>query len=317
MQEIPVRSLITGYDAGGNKQGYVGVAEEELSSSISFSTNGTIERMYAVEGQQVAKGALLAQLNTENQQNTYTAAKAMLDQAEDAMARIQLLYDNESVPEIKYIEMKTNLEKARAAEAIAKKSLSDSRLTAPFSGIIGQKRAEAGENVLPNQAVYTLLKIDRVVMINVSVPEKEISHIQLNQPATIRVAALNDESFEGIVAEKGVRADPVSHTYTIRVRTDNGDRQLLPGMVCHVTTDRTGEERKMIAIPNNCIQKSGNGEKYVWRVVNGKPIRQTVQTGKLTGNGVEVLSGLQGGEEIITEGYQNLFEGATIRILSL
>lgn len=314
-QGIPVRSIIVGFDTSKSNQGYVGVAEEELSSATSFSTNGTIEKMYAVEGQQVTKGTLLAELNKANLQNSYTAAKAMLDQAEDAMTRIQMLYDNESVPEIKYIEMKTDLERARSMEAIAKKNLSDSRLLAPYSGIIGQKRAEVGENVLPNQTVYTLLKIDQTVMIKVSVPEKEISNIQLNQSAAIRVPALNDESFEGVVAEKGIVADAISHTYTIRIKVKNKDKELLPGMVCNVLIERKHEENGVIVIPNNSIQKSGNGDKYVWCIVNGDPVRQTVQTGKLASKGIEIISGLQGGEEIVTEGYQNLFDGATIRVL--
>lgn len=92
-------------------------------------------------------------------------------------------------------------------EAIARKNLADSRLVAPFSGVIGNKSAESGENVLPNQPVYTLLKIEDV-KIKVAVPEKEIADILKNQRARISVPALHDASYEGIIEERGIVADP-------------------------------------------------------------------------------------------------------------
>lgn len=314
-QAIPVRTAIVKCNTKVADQDYIGVMEEERSSAISFPINGTIEQLYAAEGQQVNKGALLAELNTSNPASSYAAAKAQLEQAEDAMKRIQMLYDNESVPEVKFIEMKTNLEKATSMEAIAKKNMADSRLTAPFSGTIGQKRVEAGENVAPNQTVFTLLKIDPFVMVKVPVPEKEIGYIQLGQTAVINVSALNDERFEGIVAERGVIADPVSHTYTIKIKVSNTAKKLLPGMVCNVNIHSATEGEKIIVLPNNCIQRSGNKEKYVWCVVDGNAVKKPVQTGRLTSNGVEITSGLQGGEQVVTEGYQGLFDGATIRII--
>ena len=137
-QTVPVRTQITYLDKNSTMQKYVGVVEEERASVISFLVAGVVDAMYAVEGQHVGKGALLAELNTSNLTSTYIAAKAQLSQAEDAMQRIQMMYDSKSVAEIKYVEVQTQLEKARSMEAIAKKNLTDSRLTAPFSGVIGK-----------------------------------------------------------------------------------------------------------------------------------------------------------------------------------
>lgn len=136
---IPVKCLSVVQKAECEKYDYVGVIEEELSSNLSFSVAGTIEMTYVDEGQYVEKGQLLAILDTTNLNSSYNAARAQLLQAEDAMRRIQQLYDNQSVPETKYIDIRTQLEKARSLEAIAGKNLSNSRLTAPFKGIIGKK----------------------------------------------------------------------------------------------------------------------------------------------------------------------------------
>lgn len=88
---------------------------------MSFAVAGTVKMTYAEEGQRVSKGELLARLDTVNLSSAYYAAKAQLSQAEDAMRRVQKLYDSQSIPEIKYIDVQTQLEKARSMEAIARK----------------------------------------------------------------------------------------------------------------------------------------------------------------------------------------------------
>lgn len=310
---IPVRTFIADLEKGGNKYEYVGIVEEERSSIMSFTVSGTVKTMYAEEGQRVNKGELLAQLDTANLSNAYHAAKAQLSQAEDAMGRIQKLYDNQSVPEIKYIDVQTQLAKAQSMEAIARKNLADSRLAAPFSGVIGKKSAESGENVLPNQPVYTLLKIEDV-KIKVAVPEKEIADILKNQQVRINVPALRDASYEGVIEERGIVADPVSHSYTVRIRVHNPASELLPGMVCSVSVAGGNLREAMFVVPSQCVQTSA-GKRFVWCIVNGQAVRREVETGKFTPHGVEILSGLQGGEEIVKEGYQSLYDGATLKIL--
>lgn len=310
---IPVRTIIADLEKKECARDYVGVVKEEQTSAISFTVSGTIKTMYVEEGQRVSKGELLAELDTTNLANAYAATKAQLLQAEDAMRRIQQLYDSQSIPEIKFIDIKTQLEKARSAEAIAKKRLADSRLTAPFSGIIGKKNAESGENVLPNQAVYTLLKIEDV-KIKISVPEKEIADILRNQQALIRVPALKDAPYSGKIEERGIMADPISHSYNVYIRVHNNATRMLPGMVCKVSVSTNVAQQETFVIPTQCVQTYGD-KRFVWHIVDGKAERLYINTGKFTPNGVEVLSGLQGGENIITEGYQNLYDGATLKIL--
>ena len=299
---IPVRTVIAHLEKDRNEYGYVGVVEEERSSAMSFAVAGT-----------VSKGELLARLDTVNLSSAYYAAKAQLSQAEDAMRRVQKLYDSQSIPEIKYIDVQTQLEKARSMEAIARKNLADSRLVAPFSGVIGNKSAESGENVLPNQPVYTLLKIEDV-KIKVAVPEKEIADILKNQRARISVPALHDASYEGIIEERGIVADPVSHSYTVRIRVHNPASELLPGMVCSVSVVGDNLREALFVVPSQCVQTSAD-KRFVWCIVNGQAVRRDVETGKFTPYGVEILSGLHEGEEIVTEGYQSLYEGATLKIL--
>lgn len=310
---IYVKTYKTGLQKNVADKKYIGVIEEEMSASISFSVMGNIEKIYVAEGQKVKKGELLAELNAYSLKNAHNAALATLKQAEDAMKRLQSLYDKKSLPEIQYIEMQTNLEKARSAEAIALKNLKDSRLTAPFPGIVGSTQAEVGENILPNQSVLTLLRIDQV-KVKISVPEKEINSIDIGQSASIQVSAANGAFFSGIVNKKGIVAAPISHTYPLRITVDNSDNVLLPGMVCDVFINNN-EEENIILLPNQCILKDGNGKTFVWKIVDGHTQKQIIETGRQKTGGVEVLDGLDVNDEIVSDGYQKVSNGQKVTVL--
>jgi RND family efflux transporter MFP subunit len=284
-----------------------------VSASVSFPVTGTIDKIYFSEGQKVKKGDLLAELNSYSLVNAHSAALATLKQAEDAMKRMQMLYDNKSLAEIKYVEVKTKLEKARSSEAIARKNMKDGHLMAPFSGLIGKRMAEVGENILPNESVFTILQINKV-KIKIAVPEKEIGMIALGQNGTITVSALNNKSFQGKITERGVVADPISHTYNVRILVDNENGELLPGMVGNVSISN-GSEDDILLVPANCVQIDSNGKEFVWKVSEGIAVKTEVEVGRLLDGGVEVVDGLHGGEEIIKGGYQKVVEGIKVKTL--
>ena len=95
------------------------------------------------------KGQLLAELDSTSARQTFDAARASLEQAEDACGRLRQLYEAQSLPEIKWVEAQTRLRQAESLFEIAKKNLSDCALYAPFDGVVGERRASAGETVLP------------------------------------------------------------------------------------------------------------------------------------------------------------------------
>ena len=100
---VTVRTMTVGTSSDQTIAEYVGVIEEESSVSISFREPGTVDWLGAIEGQKVTRGQLLARLDTANLRSAYEAALATRHQAEDAMRRLQMLYDEKSLPEIKYV----------------------------------------------------------------------------------------------------------------------------------------------------------------------------------------------------------------------
>jgi len=308
-----VKTEVAGATAAANRQQYVGIVEEREATAVSFTGMGVVRRVLVSEGQAVSRGQLLAEMDDTQARNLLSGAEAAMAQANDALERYTMLHDAGSLPEVQWVEIQSKVAQAKSQLAVAKKNLADCRLVAPVSGIIGRKYVGAGETAMPSQAVVTILDISSV-KVKASIPETEIGSISANTSSVVRVEATG-QSFEGGRIEKGVQADALTHTYDIRINVANAGRQLLPGMVASVQFNASSSPSQggNVLIPVTSIQKKTDGSLFVWTVGNDSTAhRTTVTIGETTGNRVAVITGLESGQRIVTEGYQKLSEGSRI-----
>ncbi|MBR5763287.1 MAG: efflux RND transporter periplasmic adaptor subunit [Bacteroidaceae bacterium] len=296
-----------------NIQPYVGTVEAANTTGISFTSMGTVQKVYVDEGQQVRKGQLVATLDPTQARNSAEAASAALKQAKDAIARYKQLHDNGSLPEIQWVEAQSKLQQAQAAYDMAKKMLDDCNLHAPVSGIVGKKYVSAGETALPAQPVISILDISSV-KVTVAMPEKEIGSISASTPSSIEVGALGGASFKGGKIEKGVQADAITRTYNARISVANASQKLLPGMVCNVRFLNGAGGKKAITVPTTAVQKGSDGQMFVWKADGNKAVKNNVRTGESIGNRIVVEEGLNDNDIIITEGYQKISDGSEIKM---
>ena len=288
--------------AAARTTSYSGTVEEENGSLLSFAVAGTVSRVLVNEGDRVAKGQLIATLDAEQLTHNHAAARAALEQAEDAYKRMEELHGKGSLPEIKWVEAQTALQRARAAEQMAARQLRDCRLYAPFSGVISRKFAEKGQNVSAGTQVAKLVSVGRM-KVKISVPENEMAQIAMGQKATVTINALDGAAMQGTVTEKGVAADPLSRSYEVKIS--------LPGMVADVTLDG-GNTRQTCVLPAHIVQVDENNNEFVWLAVGGKAMKRIVTCGDFTANGVTVTSGLADGDLVITAGAQKVSEGMMV-----
>jgi len=311
---VPVKVQKIVYDHNRCSQEYIGTVESEKSVDVSFLVSGTVERLCVNEGERVDKGQLLGSLNTTTLENAHELASARLRQAEDAFKRMAAMYKNKSLPEIQYIDAKTKLEQAQAAEVIARKNLQDCNIYAPQSGVIGKRYLETGANVMAGMPIFNVMDISSV-KIKTAIPESEISDINTGDISKVRISALNNEVFEGVIIEKGVVANPISHTYDIKVKVNNPTGKIMPGMVCRVYVLNDGNHNGSIIIPLKSVQVDFSGKRFVWLKDNqNKAVCREVTLSDLAGNGVQVASGLKEGDELIVAGYQNVSAGAAVSV---
>ena len=295
---------------------YVGKVEEESSTPVSFTGMGTVNKVYVEEGQYVAKGQPVAEMDPTQCENTLEAAKATLTQAQDAQERMKVLYESQSISEIDWVSVNTKLRTAQSGYQMAGKALADCHLKAPCSGIVGKKQMESGMTALPSQPVCTILDITRV-KVKIAVPEKEIAlfgpELGKGEGATVTAEALGGKTFRTAKFVRSVQGDALTHTYDVRFTLSNPGGELLPGMVVSVALPLgTDAGAATLTVPVRSIQQSSDGQHFVWLEKNGKASRQPVGIGQVQGDRIVVESGLREGDKVIVEGYQKVSEGSEI-----
>ncbi len=297
-----------------SRQSFSGTIEEESGSALSFPIAGTIKTVCVAQGQKVHKGQLIAILDDASFLSTYDMAKALLDQAYDAYNRMKILHDNNSLPDIQWVDAESKLRQAQSSFEIAKKNLGDTKLYAPFSGYISEKNVEVGNNVMPGSPVVKLVTVDNV-KVTISVPETEISKISIGNDISIQVPALGNRSFIGKVNEKGVAANSLSRSYEVKALVHNADNALLPGMLCTLYLGDAGNSESAILIPTSVVQLDSSNHNFVWVAVDGVAIRKFVELGQFSNDKVVIASGLAEGDNLIIEGQQKVSDNMKVTII--
>ena len=281
---------------------------------------GIVRRVLVSEGQTVGRGQLIAELDDTQARNLLDGARASVAQAEDALIRYGQLHDKGSMTDAQWVEVQSKVAQARSQLAVAEKNLADCRLTAPVSGIIGRRNVSAGETAMPSQAVVTILDITSV-KVRFSVPEAEMAAIAPQTPTRIQVDAIGRE-FRGGRIDKGIQADALTHTYDLRVRVENKERVLLPGMVAKVAIATpsssspsavAAESFGEVLLPLTSVQRRPDGSLFIWTIASDSIAHRTsVTIGASKGDRIAILSGITEGTRVVTEGYQKLSEGTKV-----
>ena len=310
VESIPVSVTVIAETQESVSQNYVGTVEAVSSSVLSFAVPGNVTNVYVKNGQHVAQGTLLAELDPASYNDSYSAAQATLRQAQDGYDRLKQLHDKGSITEVQWIEIQTKLEQAKSSAALAKKNLDDCKLYAPFAGVVGKTDIALGMNALPGMSAITLLKTDQVE-VRFPVPENVISDVHVGQPVRITVSALGNRVCEGKVGGKGVVANPLSHNYEISVPIVNRTQDLMPGMVCNVQLVSADSTRNIV-LPNQTVKVAPDGGHFVWVVQNRRAEQRPVVTGGLAQKGLIVVAGLSAGDSVITRGEQKVSSGMEV-----
>jgi len=294
---------------------YSGTIEALQTIPLTFQTNGIVEKVLVEPGDQIQKGQLLATLDEADARNMYQITQVKYDQAKDAYDRLKSVHDKGSLPEIKWIEMETNLEQARSSREISKNNLEKCKLYAPVSGVIGRRNIEPGMSSLSIGSAPLELVDIKQVYVKISVPENEIAKIKKGMETHFSVSALGDKAFGGEISNISPVADMISRTYEAKIKVGNPGAELKPGMVCDVTIDQA-TVKEMVLIPGKSVSVDHENNRYVYLVdpAQNRVKKQKIQTGEYQGELVEVLSGLTQGQLIVNEGKEKLIDNSLISL---
>lgn len=307
---IKIKTMVVNQDSTQIPRTYVGAIESEQSIPMVFPLGGEITEIYVHNGQKVKKGQIIAKVNETTAKSMHESALATLRQAEDGYERLKTVHEGGGISDVRWVQMETDLEKARQAEISSREQLEKCVIYALMDGVVTGMEWNVGETLRPTEVFALLINMDRL-RVKFSVPEKEVCNIQPGDLATATVPALGDCRIDLKISDKNLNANPMGHTYKVNGAVTNCEckESLLPGMVAKVQTNSSGISG--IVIPSECVMTREDGL-CVWLNAGGKAHRKTIEVGDYVKNGVMVRSGLANGDKIITQGYHKLYEGAVV-----
>jgi|APDOM4702015248_1054824.scaffolds.fasta_scaffold35083_2 RND family efflux transporter MFP subunit len=291
---------------------YSGTVEPEQSIPLTFQSMGIVTQVLVQEGDAVKKGQLLASVEKSDNESMYNSAVAKYRQAKDAYDRMKSVYEKGSLPEIKWVEMETNLKQAESQVELYRSNLNKSYLKAPASGVIGKRDIEPGQHTSSSLAPLEIVKIDRI-LVKVAVPENEIGKLHKGMKATFSISALNDRQFNGTITHIGVVADQISRTYEVKIQAENPGYLMKPGMVCDVLV-HPNELVKATVAPYEAVSKDSDGKPFVMVVNPSSKVatKKSVKVGQYSQDGIVITDGIDANTLVITEGKEKVANNTTI-----
>lgn len=290
----------------------LGVARGQRSVNITSSTSELITRVMFTDGQRVAAGAPLVQLQAREEDAGIIEAQAQVDQAQRQYDRYKTLADRGIAPRVTAEQAETDLASARASLNAARARLGDRVIRAPFAGIIGLTTVTPGTLVSPGGVIATLDDTS-VIRVDFPVPERYLGVLRPGLPLTATADAYQNEAFSGRIALIDSRINETTRAVTARAEFPNPGGRILPGMMLRVAVAQG--QRTSAAAPEAAVQYEGQTA-YVYRIArndNGETAQRVeVQTGAVEGGFVEILSGVAAGDRIVASGLNRIQPNAPV-----
>ncbi len=282
---------------------------------LAPASPGRIELINAEIGDRFRKGDLLVQMD----RTQLHQAEIQLRNLTTDFNRLDTLQKVGSIAQQKYDQMKTQYEIAQTNVNFLKEN---TRLTAPFNGIVSGKYFESGEmySAVPNTsagkaAILSLVQIDKLKAI-VSVSETFFPVIKVGMSTQVAIDVYPGKSFNGRVTLIHPTINEVSRTFDIEITIDNPSGQLRPGMFCRVTLS-PGEVEAVLLPALAVLKMQGSNERYLFVEENGVAKRIPVTMGQRINDNVEVISEqLNPGDKVIISGQARLLDGMKVKVLA-
>ncbi|NJC25646.1 efflux RND transporter periplasmic adaptor subunit [Neolewinella antarctica] len=291
-----------------------GTIGAKTEARLSFKIGGVVDRMYAREGQYVRRGTVLAKLKTTEVDAQVAKATQARDKARRDVDRVTKLYEEQAATLEQKEGLTTALEVAESDLEIAGFNRKYATITAPVSGRIIRKMAEAGELVAPGTPLYFLAgegADDFVLRINVA--DRDLLNIQLDDRALVDLDAYPDQPVPAKVTEIAAAADPRTGSFQIELTLDGQGRTLRSGFVgrAKVYPSKTPEYYR---IPTQAIvEGEGKHVRIFVPDAEGKAREKTIRFTRLLNEAVIVpASELAGVDQVITRGSHYLTDGSKI-----
>ena len=303
----------------------LGTLRANEAVTLTASVTETITAIHFTDGQRVRAGDVLVAMTNSEEQALLEEALSTLDEAERQYQRVQSLVANNLAPESLLDQRRREYETAKARLQGIRSRLQDRLIVAPFDGVVGLRDISVGALVTPGDRITTL-DDDQVMKLDFSVPAAYLPVLKPGLDIVATASALNNARFSGSIASVDFRVDPITRSVLVRALLPNPERQLRPGILMSV--DILKAPRDAIVIPEAAIISEAR-QHSVWVVAGPAtgadaiigstllPEKRQVILGARQPGSVEIISGLNAGEWIVTHGGLRIRPGGNVNVSAI
>jgi membrane fusion protein (multidrug efflux system) len=292
----------------------LGVARSKRSVNITSNSTELITRVMFTDGQRVAAGTPLVELQAREEDADLIQARAQLAQAQREYDRFKILAERGVAPRVTAETAETALQTARAAVSASEARRGDRVLRAPFAGVLGLTSVTPGTLISPG-SVITTLDDTSAIRVDFPLPERYLGVLQVGTPLTATADAYADETVSGRIALLDTRVNEQTRAVIARAEFANPGNRIRPGMMMRVAVQQG--RRQSLSVPEAAVQYEGQGA-FVYRIARGEngttAQRVEVQTGAVEGGFVEILSGLDNNDRVVGSGLNRIQPGAPVTV---
>jgi len=279
--------------------------------------SGIIKNIYVKSGDQVKKGDPLVKIDDGGLKEQLSQLEIKFELTKTTFERQKRLWEQKIGSEIQFLETKSMFEAQKQAINQLKKQIQKTLIQAPFKGTIDNVIVKLGEVVYPGRSnLMMLLNMDNLY-VESNVPEKYISSIKVGNKAILEFPLI-EKSVSTIIRQSGNYIHPINRTFKIEMDIESVEFGVKPNLNSKVRINDYSN-KKALMINQNIISVDSNNEEFVYKLYskNNKDYvtKTTIETGKSDGKNIEVTSGLNQGDFIVSEGIRKLVDNSRVKII--
>ncbi|HLO27257.1 MAG TPA: efflux RND transporter periplasmic adaptor subunit, partial [Geobacteraceae bacterium] len=285
-----------------------GALNSRNTSVLSSKVMGKVVELTVQEGDSVTPGMLLMKIESGEISAQAYQAQAAYNNAKLQFDRITSLFNQNAATQMEMDQATLGFESAKAGLNAAKAMESYTKITAPISGRIVEKKINLGEMALPGQPI---LKIEdnRNLRLEITVKEQDIRFVETGKSVTVRIDALPGRELKARVAQVVPAADPRTHSFVVKIDVP-ADKGLITGMYGKALFS-TGKRDAILVPRSSIVEMSGVSGVYVVSR-DGNAVFQMVQPGETRGDMIEAVTGLKAGDRVIVSGQTAGMDGKKV-----
>ena len=299
---------------------FAGMATADDAVNLAFKISGQVLSVDVAKGDYVKKGELLSRLDPRDVELQVAADLSQFERARAQEERMKRLLSHEAVSQQEYESAYAAFVQARSTYENSQSLLADTRLRAPFAGVVERTYVDTYQRVQSGQTIVRLVN-PMSTTVEFTMPEKSLSLLSDSSTRySVRFDNFPDETFPARLDTYAKTASDASG-FPVALKISKADSErygISPGMTCQVTLRVSDSAKHDLAIPLSAVYAPAEGGTYVWVITSDNTVeRRRVELGDIFGRDmVSVQQGLYAGEQVVTAGVYRLQEGQRVKILN-